>query len=103
MKNFFITAEDPAGKWSAPIFIDIEGIDPSIYWEDGQTYIQYTSFGKINQVTINESDGSIIEAARLITNGCGGRDTEGPHMWKRNGFYYLLLAEGGTREIWLRL
>lgn len=98
MKNFFMTAEDPAGEWSAPIFIDIDGIDPSIYWEDGQTYIQYTSFGKINQMTINESDGSIIEASRLITNGCGGRDTEGPHMWKRNGFYYLLLAEGGTRE-----
>lgn len=98
MRNFFMTASDPAGEWSKPVFIDIEGIDPSIYWEDGLTYIQYTAFGSINQVTIREADGSILEGPKTITTGCGGRDAEGPHIWKRNGYYYLMLAEGGTRE-----
>ncbi len=98
LKNFFITAENPAGPWSKPVFIDIEGIDPSLYWEDGNTYIQYTAFGTIMQVSINEFTGEILRGPEVITKGCGGRDTEGPHMWKRNGYYYLLLAEGGTRE-----
>lgn len=98
MKNFFITAEDPAGPWSEPIFIDIKGIDPSIYWEGGKTYVQYTEFGTISQVEIEESDGSITNGPHAITTGCGGRDAEGPHIWKRNDYYYLLLAEGGTRE-----
>lgn len=98
IKNFYITAERAEGPWSEPIFIDIDGIDPSLYWENDKTYIQYAAFGIINQVEYDEKSGKIVNGPHVLTRGCGGRDTEGPHMWKRNGFYYLLLAEGGTRE-----
>lgn len=98
LKNFFVTAEDPAGEWSDPTYLDFEGIDPSIYWEDGRTYVQYAGFGEIFQVEVEESSGQILKGPELLTRGCGGRDVEGPHIWKREGYYYLLLAEGGTRE-----
>ncbi|BBF43784.1 beta-xylosidase [Lachnospiraceae bacterium KM106-2] len=98
MRNFYMSASQPEGPWSDPVFINIDGIDPSFYWEAGHTYVQYTAFGKILQVEIDLVTGDVIKGPELLTTGCGGRDAEGPHIWKRNGFYYLLLAEGGTRE-----
>lgn len=98
MNNFYVTTENPAGEWSDPVYIEIDGIDPSFYWEENRTYIQYAGRGAIYQVEIEEDSGKIIQGPQILTKGCGGRDTEGPHMWKRNGYYYLLLAEGGTRE-----
>lgn len=97
-KNFFVTAKNPAGEWSDPIFVDFHGIDPSFYWENGHTYIQYAGRGEIFQIEIDEETGDIIKGPILLTTGCGGRDAEGPHMWKKDGYYYLMLAEGGTRE-----
>lgn len=97
-RNFFVTAEDPAGEWSDPVFLDFHGIDPSFYWEDGHTYVQYAGRGEIFQIEIDEKTGAILKGPNLLTTGCGGRDAEGPHMWKKNEYYYLMLAEGGTRE-----
>lgn len=98
LRNFFVTAEDPAGPWSDPVDVDVEGIDPSLFWEDGACYVQYAGRGQIFQAQIDDVTGEILDGPRLLTNGCGGRDAEGPHMWVRDGWHYLLLAEGGTRE-----
>lgn len=98
LKNFYITAKEAKGPWSEPKFVEIDGIDPSFYWENGKTYIQYTDYGIIRQVEIDEETQKIIDGPCVLTTGCGGRFAEGPHMWKRNGYYYLLLAEGGTTE-----
>lgn len=98
VKNFILTATDPAGEWSDPLFIDFEGIDPSLFWENGRTYVQYAKRGEILQIEIDLQTGAVLKGPKLLTNGCGGRDVEGPHMWQREGYYYLLLAEGGTRE-----
>lgn len=102
LQNFYIYTENPEMEWSDPILVDIEGIDPSFYWEDGRTYIQYAGILEhstvIKQVEIKLESGEIIDGSRVISKGCGGRDVEGPHMWKRNNWYYLMLAEGGTRE-----
>lgn len=97
-RNFFVTATDPAGPWSDPVVVEFMGIDPSLYWEDGRTYIQYAGRGEICQIEIDEVTGNILRGPEVLTTGCGGRDAEGPHLWKRNGWYYLMLAEGGTRE-----
>lgn len=97
-KNFFVTAKDPTGPWSDPVYVDAIGIDPSLFWEDGRTYFQYAGRGEIFQAEIDGKTGEIIDGPRVITCGCGGRDAEGPHMWVRDGWHYLLLAEGGTRE-----
>lgn len=98
LRNFIMTAERPEGPWSDPVFVPIDGIDPSLYWEDGKTYVQFTSFGQISQAVIDEATGQILEGPRVLTFGCGGRDAEGPHIFRRGEYYCLLLAEGGTKD-----
>lgn len=101
--NFIVTTKNPFGEWSDPIWINRMGIDPSLYWENGRTYMQFTTWNKerynvIEQFEIDEKTGNIIGEPKIISKGCGGRDAEGPHMYKINNAYYLMVAEGGTRE-----
>jgi len=96
--NFIITADKPDSEWSDPLYFDADGIDPSLYWEDDRTYVQYAGRGKILQIEIDLNSGAIIKGPELLTTGCGGRDVEGPHLWKKDDWYYLMVAEGGTRE-----
>ena len=98
LKNFFMTATDARGKWSAPIFLDIDGIDPSLFFDGGKTYVEYTSWGEIRQVEIDAETGKILKKPTIISHGCGGKYAEGPHIFRRGDFYYLLLAEGGTES-----
>lgn len=94
--NFYVTAKDPAGPWSYPIFIDIPGIDPDLFFDDdGKTYVTSSSF------TVYEIDlktGQILTEGRKVWWGAGGRWAEAPHIYKKDGFYYLMAAEGGTEE-----
>lgn len=100
--NFIVTAKDPFGEWSDPIWVKRTGIDPSLYWEDGRTYMQLSSRdelgGVIEQFEINIETGEILDDVKVISRGCGGRDVEAPHMYKINDYYFLMVAEGGTRE-----
>lgn len=95
--NFIVTAEDPCGEWSEPIWIDMPGIDPDLFWdEDGSCY--YTGSGNdgIIQCRINPLTGEKLSEPRMIWYGTGGRYPEAPHIYKKDGWYYLLIAEGGT-------
>ena len=82
--------------------VDVPGIDPDLYFEDGHTYVQFTGYidkkgtKAIRQVEINLETGEIIHEPQILTYGTGGRDVEGPHIYKKDGYYYLLTAEGGT-------
>lgn len=100
--NFFVTADDICGEWSEPVWVDVMGIDPSLFWEDGKTYMQLSSRDEkgcvILQCEIDTVSGEILNGPREISRGCGGRDAEAPHLYYKDGYYYLLLAEGGTRE-----
>ncbi|MDA3928896.1 MAG: glycoside hydrolase family 43 protein [Prolixibacteraceae bacterium] len=94
--NFYVTATNPAGPWSNPIWIDIEGIDPDLYFdEDGKTYVISSPFDLFE---INIETGELLTEGRKIWLGTGGRYAEGPHIYKKDGFYYLMAAEGGTEE-----
>lgn len=100
--NFIVTASDPRGPWSDPIWIDQSGIDPSLFFDDdGKVY--YTgntpwdgSEQGIYQFEIDPATGNKLSPVRLIWRGTGGRYPEGPHLYKINGCYYLMIAEGGT-------
>ncbi len=99
--NFVVHSDNPKGPWSEPAWIDQGGIDPSLFWdEDGTCY--YCSTGTIDGVrgivgfVINPDTGEILSEKKIIGTGCGGMCTEGPHVYKRNGWYYLMTAEGGT-------
>lgn len=112
--NFIITAKDPKGPWSNPAWIpDVDGIDPSIFFDDNdKAYIVYNSIPPNNKsmhqghrtIRIVEFDAAALKITSentIIVNG--GTDMakkpvwiEGPHLLKKDGWYYLICAEGGT-------
>ncbi|MDO6760464.1 glycoside hydrolase family 43 protein [Tamlana sp. 2_MG-2023] len=111
--NFIITAKNPEGPWSAPMWIkDAPGIDPSLFWDDdGRCY--YTGAGIIdgtkkewpgkNGVWMQEIDpdtGVLLGEKKQLTYGhaSNARWAEGPHIYKINNEYLLLIGEGGTGE-----
>lgn len=99
--NFIVHATNPAGPWSEPVWIkDVQGIDPSLFFDDdGKVYLTYQDGGErggIGQVEVDVATGQLKGKPRRIWNGLGGVWPEGPHLYKINGWYYLLHAEGGT-------
>lgn len=102
MKNFFVTAANPEGPWSEPVWVDWEGIDPSLFFDDdGKVYITGTNgfdgeaWG-IYQAEIDINTGELLSPRIKIWDGTGGRNPEGPHLYKIKGQYYLMISEGGT-------
>ena len=99
--NFLVWADHILGPWSDPVCIDQGGIDPSLFWdEDGKVYYTGTHIDDIGQgigqFQIDVETGKRLSETKIIWRGTGGRCPEGPHMYKRGGWYYLLIAEGGT-------
>jgi alpha-N-arabinofuranosidase len=99
--NFIVHTKDIRGPWSAPAWVDQGGIDPSLLFADGKVF--FCSNGNkpedekgIYVCEINPVTGQKCSPSRWITKGCGGKCTEAPHIYQINGWYYLLLAEGGT-------
>lgn len=94
--NFIVWTKDPAGEWSQPVYINTPGIDPSLFWdEDGKAY--YTGSGKgIFLCEIDPMTGELLSDKKVIWQGTGGSSPEGPHIYKKDGWYYLLISEGGT-------
>jgi xylan 1,4-beta-xylosidase len=95
--NFIVTATDPVGEWSDPIWVETTGIDPDLFFEDDKVYVCNT--GDKLGIQINEIDlktGKRIGETRHIWRGTGGRYPEGPHLFKKDGLYYLMISEGGT-------
>ena len=98
--NFYVTAGDPAGPWSDPVWLDESGIDPSLFFDDDGT-VYYTRHvgqadGYIGQTVLNLESGELQGPLKKIWEGTGGIWPEGPHIYKRDGIYYLSIAEGGT-------
>ncbi len=94
--NFLVYTTDPRGEWSEPVWIKQGGIDPSLYFEDGKCYLVSNPDVGIYLCEINPMTGEQLTASRRIWNGTGGRHPEGPHIYKKDGWYYLLISEGGT-------
>jgi len=91
--NFYVTATNPAGPWSDPIFIKAQGIDPDLFFDDdGRVYVISSTF-ELYEIDIKT--GKFISEGLKVWNGTGGRYAEGPHIYKKDGFYYLMAAEGG--------
>ncbi|KAM0417226.1 hypothetical protein ACHAPT_012803 [Fusarium lateritium] len=108
-KNFIITSsnlEDPT-SFSDPIYFDFWGIDPSLFFDDdGKVYMQGSwihGYRKkpatvIRQAQIDLSTGELLSEVKDIWAGSGDKCPEGPHLYKKDGRYWLLIAEGGTHR-----
>lgn len=112
--NFVITSKNPAGPWSDPTWLpEVKGIDPSLFFDNnGKCYIVYNSDPPENRslysghrtIRAYEFDYKhlkVVGNEKILVNG--GVDIskkpewiEGPHIFKRNNWYYLCAAEGGT-------
>ena len=100
-ENFICHTDDINKEWSEIHFIAKDGIDPSLlFLPDGRCF--YTSNGSVDGVRgikgafINPDTGELLEDFHLLTKGCGGHATEGPHIYYKDDYYYLMIAEGGT-------
>ena len=94
--NFMVTATDPRGPWSEPIWLEQQGIDPSLYFEGGRCYMVSNPDNTITLCEIDPKTGKQLSKSRPLWRGTGGRYPEGPHLYKKDGYYYLLISEGGT-------
>lgn len=108
--NYMVTATDICGEWSEPVSLNSSGIDPSLFHDDdGRKWIvnmqmdhragYRARFPKWSGIILQEFDvqqKKLIGQPIKIFEGSELGITEGPHLYKRNGYYYLLTAEGGT-------
>lgn len=94
--NFMVTATKPEGPWSDPIWLKQQGIDPSLYFEDGKCYMCSNPGDAIWLCEIDPKTGQQLTESKMLWRGDGGRYPEGPHIYKKDGYYYLLISEGGT-------
>ena len=112
LNNFYVTAKDPKGPWSEPIKLQgIGGIDPDFFFDDdGKCYVtscddppqaQYSGHRAIKLQEMDLEQQKPVGEKTIIING--GTDIsknpnwcEGPHIYKINGKYYAMCAQGGT-------
>lgn len=97
--SFIVYTDDIYGEWSDPQWVEHEGIDPSLFFDDdGTVYFcgRDNNSGGIILYEINPRTGKKLSATQIISYGTGGKHPEAPHIYKVNNYYYLLLAEGGT-------
>lgn len=112
--NFFVKTQDPFGEWSDPIMLpEVTGIDPSFFFdEDGKAYLvnnddapdnkpEYSGHRtiRVQEFDVN-ADKTVGPRKILVNKGARPEDKpiwiEGPHLYKINGNYFLMSAEGGT-------
>jgi len=93
--NFLVYTTDPRGEWSEPVWLEQGGIDPSLFFEGGKCYM-VSNPGSICLCEIDPRTGATLAPTRPIWRGTGGKCPESPHIYKKDGWYYLMIAEGGT-------
>lgn len=105
--NYLVTATDIRGPWSEPVYLNSSGFDPSLFHDDdGRKWLLNMVWdfrkgrNKFGGIYLQEYDVEKQALVGPVTNIFKGTElglTEAPHLYKRNGYYYLITAEGGTR------
>ena len=104
--NFLVTSPTIDGHWSDPVYLNSSGFDPSLFHDDdGRKYVVnmlwdhrpgQNRFAGIVAQEYSAKERSLVGPRKVIFPGTPLGLTEAPHLYKRDGFYYLLTAEGGT-------
>lgn len=100
--NVIFTTGNPydSSSWSDPIHFDFDGYDPGLFWDDdGQAYVvgshPWQIRPGIDLAALNLETGEVGKQ-ETVWNGTGGAAPEGPRAFKKDGYYYLVIAEGGN-------
>jgi len=104
--NYLVSSDRIDGGWSDPVRLNSSGFDPALFHDDdGRTWLlnmlwdhrpTHPRFAGIVIQELERSSGKLVGERRLIFKGTDRGFTEGPHLYKRDGWYHLLVAEGGT-------
>ena len=104
--NYLVTSTDIEGDWSDPVHLNSSGFDPSLFHDDdGKKYVLnmlwdhrpgHNRFAGILSQEFSAAEQRLVGERRVIFSGTPLGFTEGPHLYKRGGYYHLLTAEGGT-------
>ena len=104
--NYLVTSPRIDGEWSDPVSLNSSGFDPSLFHDDdGRKYLVNmlwdhrpgnNRFAGIVLQEYSVKERKLIGERKNIFKGTPLGFTEAPHLYKRNGWYYLLTAEGGT-------
>ena len=105
--NYLITATDPSGLWSEPVYIHSTGFDASLFHDDdGKKYVvaleweTRTEYEKPGPISIMEYDPikkQVVGMPKRFWRGSTDRGCiEAPHLTKHGDYYYIMCAEGGT-------
>lgn len=105
-QNFLVTAEDITGPWSDPVKLHGRGFDASLFHDDdGTTWLLGMSadwrpgrdrFGGIEIQQYDSAARRLVGSPRILFTGSPVGVTEGPHLYRHDGWYWLITAEGGT-------
>lgn len=94
-RQIVVSSINPEGPYSKPKFIDIDGIDPSLFTDDdGKRYMLLNRGARIFEIS-HEGD-KVLSEPRMLWYGDNKRAPEAPHLLKHNGYYYCFVSEGGT-------
>lgn len=102
--QYIIRADDPAGPWSDPVEVSgTLGIDPDLCWdEEGRCHLTWAPHAPelwpLATVPIDPASGKMLAEPRRLWRGTGGAHPEGPRLYRIDGWWYLLAAEGGTER-----
>lgn len=116
MGNIVVKTKDPLKGWSDPYKLKFNGIDPALFFdEDGKAYVIHNDAPDRGKELYNghrvikiwdydvQNDQVVSGTDKIIVDG--GVDLskkpiwiEAPHIYKKNGLYYLMCAEGGTGD-----
>lgn len=104
--NYLVTCDTIDGDWSDPIHLNSSGFDPSLFHdEDGRKWLLNmlwdhrpgrNRFAGIVLQEYSPAEQRLVGERVNIFPGTPLGLTEAPHLYKRDGWYYLLTAEGGT-------
>lgn len=104
--NYLTTSETIDGEWSNPVFMNQSGFDPSLFHdEDGRKWflnmlwdhrVGRHDFAGIVLQEYDHDQKKLIGEPKIIYHGTEVGLVEAPHLYRENGYYYLLTAEGGT-------
>lgn len=101
--NFIVSSKSPAGGYSDPVWTEMDGIDPSMFFEDGEMYYCANDFGSrgpdvegISVARMDPDTGRLKSSIQRIWKGTGNGWLEAPHIYHIGEYYYLFAAEGGS-------